>query len=358
MSLLLSYLPTLLLAVGLGLGLLGVHWFLIGRHSELGNERKVPRQIAILVLSLLTVVAVILALPITESSRNRLIGLIGLLISGAVAFSSANIIANLMGGLLLRITKPFRIGDFVRIGEHFGRVTERGLFDTEIQTESRELIAFPNAYLISHPMSTTRSSGAIVSTTLSLGYDVHHGKVEPLLLRAAEESGLEEPFVRIIELGNFSISYRVSGLLTDTKRLITAQSELCRAVLDTLHGHGVEVMSPAYMNQRPLGENFTTIPKAIKVRETADSEGGEHLVFDKAEEAERREQQKQQLVKEIQELEAALKEAVHDDKIRIKKNIESARRRLNALEDSEVKSRSEDDVAEPSPAGDADKPRA
>ena len=358
MNLFFSYWPVLFLAAGLGLGLWAIHWFLIGRDPDLGNERKFPRQITMLALSLLSLVALILALPIPEGSRNKLLGLIGLIVSALVAFSSANILANLMGGVLLRITKPFRIGDFVRIGEHFGRVAERGLFDTEIQTESRELIALPNAYLINHPITTIRSSGAIVSTTLSLGYEVHHGTAEALLLSAAEQCGLEEPFVHIIELGNFSVCYRLSGLLTDTKRLITAKSDLCRSVLDTLHGQGIEIMSPAYMNQRPLGEASTTIPKAIITRTTADSEGVEDLVFDKAEEAERREEQKQQVIKEIQNLDASLGEAVDDDKILIKKKLESARERLKAIEESEVKSPLEDDVSKSSPAGDADRPRA
>lgn len=358
MNLIASYLPALLLAFCLGLGLWGIHWVLIGRHSDMGNERKFPRHLLILALSLIAALEVILVLPIDESSRNRLIGLIGLLLSGTIAFSSTNLLASLMGGILLRTTKPFRIGDFIRVEQHFGRVTECGMFDTEIQTESRELISFPNAYLISHPITTTRSSGAIVSAKLSLGYDINHSQAEPLLLSAAEASELKEPWVHVVELGNFAVTYRVSGLLKDTERLITAHSNLCRSILDTLHGNGIEIMSPTYMNQRPLSEDSSTIPKQIQVPTAAEPEGGEHLVFDKAEEAERREKDKQQLVKEIQELEASLKEADNDEKIRVKKNIELVKDRLKALKESEAKATPEDDIAEPTAAGDVEKPRA
>ncbi len=351
MNLVVSYLPSLLLAFGLGIGLWGVHCLLIGHHLDLGNERKFPRQLVILALSLLSVLAVTLALPIPESSRNQLIGIIGLLVSGAIAFSSTNILANLMGGILLRTTKPFRVGDFIRVEPHFGRVTERGLFDTEIQTESRELISLPNSYLINHPITTTRSSGSIVSASLSLGYDTHHGQAEPLLLSAAEASGLKEPFVHILEMGNYSVTYRVSGLLEDTKRLITAHSNLCRAILDTLHSHGVEIMSPSYVNQRRLGEDSVAIPKAIKVPTTANTEGGEHLAFDKAEEAERKEKEKQQLLKVIQELETSFKEAAEEEKCRIKNDIERSRERLKALEESQSKSHAEEDLAEKSHGG-------
>jgi hypothetical protein len=68
-------------------------------------------------------------------------------------------------------------------------------FDAEIQAETRELVALPNAYLIGYPITTTRSSGAIVSTTLSLGFDIHHARAEPLLVKAAQQSGLADCFL-------------------------------------------------------------------------------------------------------------------------------------------------------------------
>jgi len=114
-KLLAPYFPSLLLTFAQGLGLWVIHWILIGRYRGLGNERKFPRQLLMLALSLIAVLAVILVLPIDESSRNRLIGLIGLFVSGTIAFSSTNLLASLMGGILLRTTKPFRIGDFIRV---------------------------------------------------------------------------------------------------------------------------------------------------------------------------------------------------------------------------------------------------
>ncbi len=182
------------------------------------------------------------------------------MISGTFAFSSTTIMANLMAGVMLRMTRPFRTGDFIRVESYFGRVAERGLLDTEIQDESRELIAIPNTYLISHAVTVVRSSGTIVSTTLSLGYDVHHLVVEPLLLRAAERARLEDPFVHVLELGNYAITYRVSGLLVEVKNLLTVRSNLCREILDVLHEEQIEIASPTIMNQRRWPEETKLIP--------------------------------------------------------------------------------------------------
>jgi len=353
----LPYLPFLGAAVASGAILWGAHWFLIARHADLGKERKFPRQIVMLGLTLVCLVAIVLSLPISESSRNGLIRLIGLLASGTLAFSSTTVVANLMAGILLRVTKPFGIGDFIRVGDHFGRVSERGLLETEIQSESRELVAIPNTYLISHPVTTIRSSGTIIALTLSLGYDVHHSRVEPLLVKAAQESGLEEPFVHILELGNHSVTYRVSGFLKEVKWLITARSNLSRSVLDVLHGQGIEIMSPSYMGQRKLADEMKIVPPAGKEKASGTPVIAENIVFDKAEQAEQKEKEEQELVGTIQKLESSLKDATEEDREQIKKRIAEGRERLKVLEQAAGASDRDEDSPEANASTDADKPR-
>ena len=229
-----TYIPFLFIIATLTGILWAVHWLLIARHDTIKNEQLFSRQLIMLGLTLVALLITVLNLPINESSRNQLIDLFGLLLSGIFAFSSTTVVTNLFAGLVIRFNKPFEIGDFIRVGDHFGRVMERGLFDTEIQSEKRNLISIPNTYLITHPIATTQRSGAIVSVSLSLGYDVHHTQVERLMIDAAEQSGLTEPFVHITELGDYSVTYQISGVLEDIKALITARSRLYHFVLDVL----------------------------------------------------------------------------------------------------------------------------
>jgi small-conductance mechanosensitive channel len=327
-----AYLPLMAVFVVLGAVLWGVQWFLIGRHPNLGNERKFPRQLILLGLVIVSLLILVLALPIDASSRNQLIGLIGLVLSGLFAFSSTNVLANLMAGILLRITKPFRIGDFIRMNEYFGRVTERGLFDTEIQTESRELIAIPNTCLITTPVTTMRSSGVIISASLSLGYDVHHSVIEPLLIKAAKKTGLTDPYVHILELGNFSVTYRIFGFLEDIKHHITSRSELNTNVLDTLHDGGVEILSPAFTNQRRFTPATRFFPPKVRAKAKKETTTAEDLAFDKAESAERFDKAKFELTEAIKQMEEALKEADAEEKEVIKARLEQDQARLRELE--------------------------
>jgi small-conductance mechanosensitive channel len=336
------FLPLFVTSIIVGVILWGSHLILIARHPELGNERLFSRQLSMLGLTFAGILAIALTLPINESSLNQVLALLGLVISGIIAFSSSTIFANLMAGLMLRVTKPFATGDFIDVGEYFGRVVERGLLDTEIQTENRELVAIPNTFMITHPISVTHGSGAIVSTTLSLGYDIHHSKVDSLLLDAAQKCGLEDPFVQVLELGNYSITYKVSGKLTDVKSLLTARSNLCRYVLDSVHGGGFEILSPAFMNQRRLPIDLKVIPVKTKQKPKESSQTAEEVVFDMAEKAEQVEKNKQQLLDTVQVYKEKLETASEGDKKSIQKNIDDILEQLKAFKKLDVESNTDE----------------
>lgn len=72
-NLLLAFLPSLGVLIASGAVLWGCYWFLIGRRPELGNERKFPLQTLMLVLTIASILAVVITLPIDESSRNQII---------------------------------------------------------------------------------------------------------------------------------------------------------------------------------------------------------------------------------------------------------------------------------------------
>lgn len=351
-----SFGPFVGIVAVVGVILWAAHWLLIKRRPDLGNERKFPRQLIMLGLTLLGLLVSVFVLPVSENSRNQLMGLLGILISGIFAFSSTTIISNLMAGVLLRITKPFKVGDFIRIGDHFGRVSERGLFDTEVQTETRELIALPNTYCIRNPVTTIQRSGTIISASLSLGYDIDHRRIEPLLMEAALTSGLAEPFVHILELGNFSVTYRVSGFLEEPKRLISVRSNLYACVLDTLHSHGIEIMSPSFMNQRKLSDSARIIPSTTVVTTSEERESSaEEIAFDKAEQAERLENEKLQVMEEIERLEVSMEEITNEEeKKAAREAIEKMQERLKFLEEMPERTEIESGTAKPAAALDGD----
>lgn len=261
------------------------------RRLEASSRGEFRVQIINLLISLTAMVMLLVVLPVDGQLRGQLLGLFGIVLSAAIALSSTTFIGNVMAGLMLKAVRNFHTGDFVRVGDQFGRVTTRGILSTEIQTEDRDLVTVPNLHLVTTPVRVVRASGTLISAEVSLAYDITHTRVEQLLEQAAADVDLAEPFVLVMALGDFSVTYRVAGLLTEVKHLLTARSMLRRAMLDRLHGDGVEIVSPTFMNQRvqPLASRVVAPPSAQFVPDH-DEPRMEDLAFDKADEAESLEQ--------------------------------------------------------------------
>jgi len=245
---------------------------LLDRSEAKLRGHQFRNQMIMILLSATGLLTVILIIPMGHIMRGQVLSLLGILLSAAIALSSTTVLGNAMAGVMMRAVRNSRIGDFIRTEEHFGSVAERGLFHTEIQTEDRELTTIPNLYLVTHPVTTTRSSGTIVSTCVSLGYHIPRTKIEALLLEAAKAAGLHDPYVHVLQLGDFSVAYRVAGMLVEVKRLLSARSSLRKCVMDGLHGGGVAIVSPTFMNTRALPLDAVVLSQRSRVPVAAEPE--------------------------------------------------------------------------------------
>lgn len=248
------------------------------------------------------VVGIFALTPINSDAKSSFFSLFGLVITAVLGVSSTTFVSNAMAGFMLRNIKNFQPGDFIEVNQEFGRVSEMGLLHTEIQTKDRSLTTLPNMYLISHPVTVTPANGALVAAHISLGYDISHSKIEELLIKAATITGLNDAFVQVTELGDFSIGYRVAGFLPDAKHILTSRSNLRKQMITTLHQAGVEIVSPTFMNQRQFSTSDVFIadeaPRVDSVlRNKNQAREAEGKVFDKADNAENLNQMQLELTK-------------------------------------------------------------
>lgn len=262
------------------------------------NEKKdlgIFRSGGLFVITLIGIIGLSLSFPWDPKFRQDIMSLIGIVISAVLALSSATFIGNAFAGVMLRTINNFKPGDFIQVNEHFGRITERGLFHTELQTETRDLTTLPNLYLTTNPVKVIRMSGTFITGVCSLGYDVNRRKIEKALLDAAERAELTDAFVRVKELGDYSVVYTVTGLVEKIKTVLTSQSRLNAMILDALHDAGIEIVSPTFMNQRQIGDTVF-IPKKVEKENIVElSDLPESKIFDKADEAEFIEKRKETL---------------------------------------------------------------
>ena len=306
----------LLVVLGVALVLTALSRILhLGTGGESGKRFR--NQLIMLGAWFLALLILILGLPLDPQLRQQLLGLLGIVLSAAIALSGSTLLGNAMAGIMLKAVRNFRSGDFISMGDHFGRVTERGLFHTEIQTPDRDLTTLPNLLLATSAVKVVRSSGTVVSATVSLGYDLPHGRVEELLLEAAAAIGLQDPFAQILELGDFSVTYRIAGLLEETKQMLTYRSRLRGAILDVLHAAKVEIVSPDFTNARVIKSGEVFIPTQVDevVASSSPDAAPVDVVFDKAEEAESLDRLRERLAGTEEELQTVRKEDKNSPRI-------------------------------------------
>lgn len=256
---------------------------LLNRHlRKYWEKRRFQFQFLMLCLTIVAIVVIIIVLPLSDALRGQLLSLFGILLSAAIAFASTTFIGNILAGVMLRVIKNIKLGDYITVDNITGRATEMNLLHVEVQTEQSDLVTIPNIHMVTYPVKVVRSSGTIVSIDLSLGYDIPRQQISKQLCLAAEDAGLTEGFVQIRNLGDFSITYRIAGRLEDTAILLSVRANLFNAVLDRLHADNIEIVSPNFMNTRAIND-MPIIPKAHQVKEEVSDNKLETLAFQKAE---------------------------------------------------------------------------
>jgi small-conductance mechanosensitive channel len=62
----------------------------------------------------------------------------------AVALAAQDIVSNFLGGAIITVDKPFKVGDRVRIDNFYGDIIQVGARSTRLQTLEFQVVTFPN----------------------------------------------------------------------------------------------------------------------------------------------------------------------------------------------------------------------
>lgn len=109
-----------------------------------------------------SIIALIILLPLSNDTQGQVLSLLGVLLTAVIALSATTFVANMIAGVMLQASQPFRPGDYLRVNAQFGRVTKRSRVHTQIQTEWRDLTNLPNLMLVNNPITVLHRDGTII----------------------------------------------------------------------------------------------------------------------------------------------------------------------------------------------------
>jgi small conductance mechanosensitive channel len=234
----------LILAAGFAVSRWVSRWFLRGlSHVEL--EPPVRTLLARVAWALTLSVFVILAL---QNLGVELLPLIaGLGVAGAgVALATQGVLSNVVAGLSIIFTKPFRIGEYISIAGEEGVVSTITLFNTTLTHVDHSRVVIPNRKIVGDIL---HNSGNIRQLDIAVGvaYDSDMNAAVAAIneVLAANPRVLKDPppVVQPIQLGDWAVNIGVRPwvLVPD---YVAASGEINGAILESFRHRGIIMPFP------------------------------------------------------------------------------------------------------------------
>ena len=182
----------------LAVGLFIVHWVmkLFDRYEQ---KMKIEATLKGFIKNLIRILLyVIVIMTATNTMGIPMTSIITLLGSAGVAISLAmqGVLGNLIGGFILLLFKPIRVGEYVKIGDQEGTVMVIGSFYTELATADNRHINMPNSTLTNTTIvNYSREGTRRLDLVFSVAYESDMDQVYEVLNQvvADEKALLAEP---------------------------------------------------------------------------------------------------------------------------------------------------------------------
>jgi len=163
-----------------------------------------------------------------------------------IGLALQGVLGNLVAGLTIIFTKPFRVGEYIEIVGVSGQVKHIELFSTMLLHSDMSHVMVPNRKLVGEVL---HNYGHI--RQLDLGVGVGYGTNMDAALKivrkilAANTRVLKDPvpFVGISALGDFSIQITIKPW-TKVADYNPAQVEIYEAILNEFRAHKIEIPFP------------------------------------------------------------------------------------------------------------------
>ena len=146
----------------------------IVQYSEGRLDTHIENSLKLLVRIIIFIVALLILLQVFGAQAEWIVS-VSALGGAAIGFASTQTVGNFLAGVYLMLSQPFKVNDYVRIGDIEGEVKEITVNYTKIYTPTFNIVEFPNRRVLDSVIHNF-SDGDIIDYSFTLGFphDVSH----------------------------------------------------------------------------------------------------------------------------------------------------------------------------------------
>jgi small conductance mechanosensitive channel len=166
----------------------------------------------------------------------------------AIGLSLQGSLANFAGGVLILLSKPFKVGDFIEASGNKGTVEEIQILYTVLKTPDNKQIVVPNGDLSNSDITNySAHDRRRVDLVFGIGYDDDLLKTKEVLKELVRDNEMvydtPEPIIRVGELAGSSVNFDVK-IWCDTSNYWTVYYDMHEKVKLRFDEEGIGIPYP------------------------------------------------------------------------------------------------------------------
>lgn len=222
------------------------------------------RQMVVAAVYIVGCAAFLSLIPGMEKISNSILASAGIL-AMAVGLASQEALSNIVSGLFIVFSRPFKVGDFINVDDIvIGTVTEITLRHTVVRNAENRMIIIPNSKISSSTIINSSFGeeatcafvevGVSYTTDLDFAMDVMRDETmrHPMLIdhRSPKEKtdGTPQVVIRVTNLGDSAITLRAWAWAATPGNAFVMKCDLLKSIKERFDKENIEIPYP-YFNQ-------------------------------------------------------------------------------------------------------------
>jgi small conductance mechanosensitive channel len=173
----------------------------------------------------------------------------GLGVAGAgIAIAMQGVLGNLVAGLTILLTRPFRVGEYISIVNEEGEVATISLFNTTLSHPDLSHVVIPNRRIVGEVLHNYGQIRQLqIAARVAYGTDLNQALAALHEILGRNPRVLQEPapLIKVTQLGESAVNIGVNPWVR-VPDYVAASGEINKAIVETFRGHGIAIPFPQH----------------------------------------------------------------------------------------------------------------
>src|SRR6266478_6507954 len=233
-------------------------------YFEKRKQTPIPHFLREVVALIIFLIALLVVLSVGYHAERELKGVLAG--SGIAAiilgFAGQNLFGGMIAGMSIQINRPYKVGDWLQVGERFAEVREINWRSTRLCTNDNIYLDIPNNEMVSHEIVNLHYPTEVHAMRIRVGVEYKNppNLVKDALVRAAQSARnvLADPPVKVflVDFADFAVIYEIKYYMGNHSRINETNDAVRTNVWYELKRQGITIPFPIrtlQIQRRPGG---------------------------------------------------------------------------------------------------------